>query len=182
MSGAPLLAQEVSLPSAVQQVDIAPPVHPVTADQVHEYFAITGLESTLHDLMGKMLNGMRATSSPSIPPSVWDQMEHDFKAYDLFSAIFPAYQKYISEEDMATVIAYQKTDAAKRMKAAEPYVQSLLSDTMRKAGADIGRRAAEDHKDEIAALQRKLDAEAAARANGTTAKPEIIVPTEGSKK
>jgi hypothetical protein len=174
-SGAPLFAQS---PSPTAPVAIAPPEHPATTAQIREFYELSGMQKLLQQLTTQMVSAMRLTSKDTVPASVWDQMQTDFAKYDWQLAIAPAYQRYISQEDMAVALAYMKSDVARRMKANEPYIQSAISEVSQKAGREIGEKAARDHMDEILALQKKNDAAAAARANGTTSKPQIVLPPE----
>ena len=169
-------------PPASGAVSIAPPEHPATTAQIHEFYEMSGMQSLLQQLTSKMVDAMRLTSKDSVPASVWDQMQMDFAKYDWQAAIIPAYQRYVSQEDMAAAIAYMKSDSARRMKADEPYIQSAISQVTQNAGREIGEKAARDHMAEIITLQKKNEAAAAARANGTTVQPQIIIPPEKNSK
>ena len=141
------------------------------------------MQKLLQQVIKQMLSGMRLTSSNSVPESVWQQMQADFDKYDFEAAITPAYQRYVSQEDMAAALAYMKSDGALRMKATEPYIQQMISEVSRKAGQQIGEKAARDHMDEIVALQKKNDAAAAARVNGgSSEQPAIVLPPAAKMK
>ena len=131
--------------------------------------------------MAESLKAIRAASNPAIPAVVWDEMGVEFAKFDLITPMIPAYQRYLSQEDITTAIAFYRTDAGQRILASQPYIVSASQDSLRKMGQDIGRQIVERHKSEIEARSKELDAEAAARANGTSAKPEIITPSEGKK-
>ena len=179
---APLFAQVVPVPEgSLPRAPIAPPEHPATPEQIREYFELAGVPKLLDQVMTQMLNGMRVTSKDTVPASVWDQMQTDFRKYDFLSVMIPAYQRYVSQEDMAVTLAYMRSDAARRMHSSEPFLESAISEATSKAGREIGEKAARDHMDEILALRKQKDAEAAARVNGTGAKPEIVLPPEGKK-
>ena len=153
------------------------PQHPATSEQVHEFYQLAGMQKLLQQLVKQMLDSMRLTSANSVPVSVWEQMQGDFDKYDFEKAIIPAYQRYVSEEDMAISLAYMKSDAARRMKANEPYIQQMIGDVSRAAGRAIGEKAARDHMGEIQALQKSNDEAAAARVKGKSREqPTIVVP------
>ena len=174
---APLFAQEGKV-TVVTPVAIAPPEHPATVAQIREMYELTGLHEVLQSVVQQMMTSMRTASGDRYPASVWDQMNRDFRSYDFFSAIAPAYERYVSEEDLAMTLAYLRSDAARRIKQTDPFIKSAVAEVAGKAGREIGEKAARDHMDEIIALQKKNDAAAAARANGTTSKPQIVLPPE----
>lgn len=191
LSGAPLFAQTAPVKNLpydkehaqnVRTSDIAPPAHPATPEQIREYLTVTHSDETAHRLMAQSLQAMRAAGNPAIPAVVWEEMGNEFAKFDLITPMIPSYQRYLSQEDLAAAIAFYRTDAGQRILASQPYIVSAAQDSLRKMGQDIGRQIVERHKSEIEARSKELDAEAATRANGSSAKPEIVVPSEGKKK
>ena len=149
-----------------------PPEHPCTPEQVRQFATLTRSDETAHKMMAQMLKGMRITANPAIPPAMWDQMAADFAKADLLAGLIPAYQKYLSREDMDAILAFYRSSPGQRFLAAQPFIQSVSQDAGRKMGEAIGLKAAMDHKGEIEARQKELDASAAARA-GKQAEPSI---------
>lgn len=189
-SATPLFAQTVPVknlpydrehaPNAGKS-DLAPPAHPATPEQIREYLTVTHSDETAHKLMAQSLQAMRAAGNPAIPAVVWEEMGDEFAKFDLITPMISSYQRYLSQEDLAAAIAFYRTDAGQRILASQPYIISAAQDSLRKMGQDIGRQIVERHKSEIEARSKELDAEAATRANGSSAKPEIVMPSEGKK-
>ena len=179
VSSAPLFAQQVTPGAAgsttrrapaspapgagdpVRPVSIKPPEHPATPEQVREYLTVTNADALSHAIMSQLLGSMRAAANPAIPPSVWNEMDEQFKKMDLIAAVLPAYQRYLSQEDMAAILAFYRSPAGRNILESQPYIRSLTQESLQKAGREIGEKAARDHMDEIIALQKKLDAAAA---------------------
>lgn len=170
--------------------ELTPPLHPCTEQQVREYAALTGSDALAHKLMAQILKGMRITGNPAIPPSMWDEMDAEFAKADLLAGAIPAYQRYLSYEDMDAILTFYRSKPGQRILAAQPYIQSASQDAGKKVGQAIGLRAAMNHKEEIEARQKQLDKEASVRAGGlqlNVAPPpadpvtESVKPTDGVK-
>ncbi len=145
------------------------PAHPATVEQIHEYYRLTHAIEMAHKVMDQMVMGMQATSAPYLPKALWDDFRTSFANLDLESAFIPAYQKYFSEEDMASVIAFYKSPAGQRLLQSQPFIESAAGDQLKKEGQTIGREVFLRHKDEIEAAKKKYDA-AQAPANETDQK------------
>lgn len=140
------------------------PAHPATVEQIHEYYKVTHAIETAHELMSQMVSGMQSTSVPYLPKAFWDDMRSSMMNLDLEAALIPAYQRYFSEEDMASVIAFYKSPAGQRLLEAQPLIESAAGDQLRKAGQEIGHAVYLRHKDEIEAAKKTYDAAQAASA------------------
>lgn len=75
---------------------------------------------------------------------------------DLQAAFIPAYQRYFSEEDMASVIAFYKSPTGQRLLESQPLIESAAGDQLRKAGRAIGQEVYLRHKDEIEAAKKNM--------------------------
>ena len=141
--------------SAAPKTDISslgPPAHPCTEAQIREYLTLNHGFDNAHRLMQQNLHNERAVSTPYLTPGFWDDMEKAMSQVDLAKYFIPAYQKYLSEEDMASVIAFYKTPAGKRILAAQPFIESAIDDTASKAGKQIAIEVGKKHEAEIRRL------------------------------
>jgi len=134
------------------------PAHPATVEQIHEYYRLTHAIEMAHRIMDQMVSGMQATSAPYLPKAFWDDMKTSFANLDLQAAFIPAYQKYFSEEEMGSVIAFYKSPAGKHLLESQPFIESAAGDQLREAGRTIGREVYLRHKDEIEAAKKRYDA------------------------
>jgi hypothetical protein len=146
-------AQTVSLGT-----DPAPPAHPCTAAQLKEYYALTHALELAHQVMTKMVDGMQATGAPYFPKSFWDDMRASFGTFDLETAFLPAYQRYISEEDMAQILTFYRTPAGQHILSAQPLITAAAQSAIRESAGKLGEEIYDRHKDEIAAAKAKFDA------------------------
>ena len=148
-------APSQSVPGNNDASTLAPPEHPATAEQVREYLTLTHALDTAHKVMAASLKAARATSAPYYTVSFWDDMEKAVMDIDLVGPSIPAYQKYFSQEDMATTIAFYKSPAGRQLLAAQPYISSVASEAVRKAGEAAGYQVGLKHQAEIQKLQQQ---------------------------
>lgn len=150
-------AQSANAPTAptADISSVVPPAHPCTEAQVREYFTINHALDISQKTMINLVHSQRALSPPYLTPGFWDDMEKAVGQIDLVPLVVPSYQKYISEEDMAALIAFYKTEAGKRILEAQPAMASAISDAGRKAGEQVGAEVAKKHADEIQRLMKQ---------------------------
>jgi hypothetical protein len=135
--------------------DIGPLEHPATVAQIRELLTLTNTIEKAHDEMKKYIKNARATASPDIPAAFWDDMEKAALEIDIVTPSIAAYQKYYSQEDMAAAIAFYRSPAGRRMIAAQPFLSSILAESLRKAGEQVGLKVGLKYKDEI----KKIDSQ-----------------------
>jgi len=137
------------------QVPDQPPVHPVTPEQVHEILELTGANQLKNQMMRGMMAYWRRAFPSFVPKDVFDDLESSLEKMDFEPMAVTAYQKRISTEDAAQVIAFYKTPAGRRVIAALPQISS----EMQQAGAQMGMKVSQEviarHKDEIKAAAEK---------------------------
>jgi hypothetical protein len=145
-------------------VDTAPsetlpptPVHPATVAQVKEYFAVTHSVAIAHRMMRQMADGMQATSAPYLTKAFWDDMRESFDHFDLEAASIPAYQRYISEEDMAQILAFYKTPAGQHILEAQPFITKASQEAVKAAAGQLGQEVYLRHEKEIEAAKAKYE-------------------------
>jgi len=150
---------------------VAPPAHPCTEAQVRELLRLTHAIDIAHDAMKESLHSSRVTSGPYFTPGFWDDMEAAVLKIDFVPLAVPAYQKYLSEEDMAAAIDFYKTPAGRRILDSQPFVASAVSDAARQAGEQAGIEVGKKHADEIQRLMQQQQRPA------QSSQPSIQVPS-----
>ena len=148
-----LVVAQSATPQKNDISELAPPVHPATPAQIREYLALTHAIETAHKVMDASIKSSRATSASYFTTSFWDDMEKALMNIDIVGPAIPAYQKYFSQEDMAAMIVFYKTPAGQHVLAAQPFISSVLSDSLRAAGKKVGEQVGLKHKDEIERLK-----------------------------
>ena len=149
-------AQNAAAPAASPDVSsLAPPAHPASEAQIREYLALTHALDIAGKAMVELIHSQRALSPPFLTPGFWDDMEKAVAHIDLVPLVVPAYQKYLSEEDMGSLIAFYKTPAGQRILASQPFIQSAISDAGRKAGEQAGLEVSKKHAAEIERLMKE---------------------------
>ena len=134
------------------------PAHPVTAAQVVEILQLTGTDPMRRQMLDDMLPYLKQMM-PYLPESVAEDFQQSLGEADFQGAMVEAFQKRLSMEDAAQIIAFYKTDVGRRMIAVMP---SILNEGQN-AGAELGQRVMfaviQRHKEEIDAAAKKYHEE-----------------------
>lgn len=139
--------------------DNAPPEHPVTPAQVHEIMILTNANQLATQMMRGMMVNLKKTFPPYLPQDVIADLESSLEHIDFEPMMLESYQKHMSTEDAADIIAFYKTPAGRRFIAVMPDISS----DMQKSGAQWGTQIVEEvvlrHSDEIkdAAAKYRLE-------------------------
>jgi hypothetical protein len=101
-----LIAQEPNAFPATssQQLDVKPPEHPITEEQLRTYFAVCHVAPVSRQLTHEKLESQRQQLPPWYPQSVWDEIEDAVDKIDMPALALPIYQKYMSEADAKMMI------------------------------------------------------------------------------
>lgn len=153
--GAPTMTR----PAAANAVtENRPPEHPVTSAQVCEILRLTGTDPLRRQMLDGMVPYLKQMM-PYLPEDVAEDFQQSLAAADYQGAMVEAFQKRMSTEDAAEIIAFYKTDAGRRMIAVMPSILNEGQD----AGAALGQRVMftviQRHKDEIDAAAKKYHEE-----------------------
>lgn len=154
------LAQTATPPGAAAAP--APPANPATPEQIREYFQIVHLDQTIHAVMEQMLKASRAQAPPYLPDVVWEDMTKTFASYDLLAEMIPIYQRHLSREDMASILAFYRTEGGRHLVAAQPAMVAEAQAVFPTVGHRLGQEVAARHMEEIQAAKKKYDDEHAA--------------------
>ena len=149
----------VSFAQTAAQPGADAPAHPATAEQVREYFLLVHLDRSVHGAMEQMLKASRAAAPPYLPDSVWEDMSKTFAAYDLTSEMVPIYQRHISQEDMAAILAFYHTESGRRLIDAQPAMVAEAQATFPSLGRKLGQEVTARHMAEIEAAKKKYEQE-----------------------
>ena len=86
------------------QAGLVFPFHPVTVEQVREYFALTKADEIYRAGWLAALAMNRSKGAPYWPESFWVDLRHAMETADLAPSLAIVYQKVISAEMMGTAI------------------------------------------------------------------------------
>jgi hypothetical protein len=165
---APVFAQQTAVPQhakaaapseAVAQTVGQPPLHPITPHQVHEILELTGANKLKEQMMRSMWGSLQKSFPPFFPKDVLDDLEANMLKIDFEPMAVKAYQKRISAEDAELIIAFDKTQAGKRLIAAAPLIQQEMLMGGYKAGVQVAQEVIARHADEIKAAAAKYKQE-----------------------
>ena len=132
-----------------------PPEHPITPAQVHELLELTGANRLKVQMMNGMMLYFRKAFPPYVPKDVIDDLETSLEKIDLEPMAIKAYQKHISTEDAAQVIAFYKTPAGRRLIGVLPSISQELQENGARQGEQISQEVIQRHMDEIKAAAAK---------------------------
>jgi hypothetical protein len=130
-----------------------PPLHPVTAAQVYEILELTGTDTLKREMLDGLLPHMQEMM-PYIPPDVVEDFQRSLGTADYEGAMVRAFQRHLSSEDAAAIIAFYQSPAGRHMIVVMPSV----IDEGRQAAAELGQQVTlevmQRHKDEIDAAAK----------------------------
>jgi hypothetical protein len=153
----------VSLPGMAQQkagnpgktaTEAQRPEHPITVVQVHELMTLTGADHLKNQVMAGMIPYVQQ-AMPFMPADVLDEFQARMGKADFEPMMVQAYQKHLSTEDAAQLIAFYKTPTGQRVIAALPAVVRETQEGGARMGQQIMGEVIQAHRPEIeAAVQR----------------------------
>ncbi len=107
--------------------------------------------------MSSSVKAMQATAAPYYPASFFTDLADAFQKIDVTALDIPIYQKYVSQEEMTSVISFYRSPAGRKLLALQPVLTSEAKVLMRAKGAEIGAAVYAKHKDEIEAAKKKYE-------------------------
>lgn len=161
---APVFAQQASTSTSTPSQGTTaaadrPPLHPATPEQVHEIFELTGANKLKEQMMRGMWVNLQKNFPPFIPKDVLDDLETSLLKIDLEPLAVKAYQKHISTEDAAKVIAFYRTPAGRRLISVLPQISQEMQVGGSKLGMQVAQEVVARHMDEIKAAAAKYQQE-----------------------
>jgi uncharacterized protein len=154
---APKAANEKAAAASEATMEQAP-AHPVTSEQVMEILDLTGTVAVKQQMLDGLLPHVKAML-PYMPQSVLDDIRQSMSIADFDGAVIRAYQKRLSTEEAAEIIAFLRTPAGRTMVTAFPQIR----DEGQQAGAELGQQVVleviQRHQEEIEAARKKYQQE-----------------------
>lgn len=132
-----------------------PPEHPCTVAQVRELLGLTGANQLRIQVMRKMMVQIKQAFPPFMPKDVMDDMESSLEKIDMEPMAVRAYQRHVSTEDAAQLIAFYKTPTGQRVIRVLPIVTGEMQDAGAKEGERVAQEVIQQHMDEIKAAAVK---------------------------
>jgi len=147
-----------------------PPAHPITKAQVDEILQLTHANEVAHQSMRVMWSTMQRSFPPFMPKDVTDELEQRLLAINFEPFALAAYQRHISTEDAAEIIAFYKTAAGQRLLSVMPRIAHEMQLSGGQEGERIAQQVIQAHMDEIRAAAKQYKEE------HTTEQPQVITP------
>src|ERR1700739_2289446 len=145
------LCQQVPASSAADSATTAtadaPPLHPITPEQVHEILELTNAHRLGAQVVRGMLLNIEKSFPPYVPKDVIDDLNKSLENYNYEPLAIKSYQKHLSTEDAAKVIAFYRTPAGRRLVAVTPQITREMQEGGAKEGARIVQEVIERHMD-----------------------------------
>lgn len=158
MACGPLMAQQTEWNPDKAAEEAQRPEHPITAAQVHQLMVLTKTDHLTKQMMDGMMPYMKQ-ALPFLPADVLSDFQARMEKVDFEPMAVEAYQKRLSTEDAAQVIAFYQTPAGQRIIASMP---QIVAETQQ-AGAQLGQKlmaeTMEAHRAEIEAAIQKYKQE-----------------------
>ncbi len=113
---------------------------PAKESSIRELMEITGAARMGDQIVEQMTNQLRGVMQ-DVPPSFWDALVEEADAEELIQNAIPIYQKYLTEEDIQTINAFNRTPTGRKLIAVQPQImqESLLLG--QKWGQEVAARA-----------------------------------------
>lgn len=161
---APVYAQQASSTSSTpaQSTAVAadqPPAHPVTVEQVHEILELSHAKELAHHCERNAFAMMKRDLPPYMPQDVTDDLQKQLETFDIEPMAVAAYQKHLSTEDAAQIIAFYKTPAGQRLFTAMPAITQEMQQGGTREGMKIAQQVISEHMDEIKAAAAKYQSD-----------------------
>jgi len=155
----PMFAATTTAKSAGSNVAAAassenlPPVHPVTAAQVHEILELTGTNTAKREMLDGLLPHLKEMM-PYMPANVVEDLQRTLGTADFEGAMVRSFQQHLSTEDAAQIIAFYESPAGKHMIAVMPKVLNDGQDASAQLDQQVMFEVIQRHKDEINAAAK----------------------------
>ncbi len=130
-----------------------PPEHPVTAAQVYEILALTGTNTMKREMLEGLLPHMKEMM-PYMPADVVEDLQRTLGTADFEGAMVRSFQKHLSTEEAAQIIAFYQSPAGRHMIAVMPQVLNEGQDASAQLGQQVMLEVIRRHKDEISAAAK----------------------------
>jgi hypothetical protein len=161
---APVFAQQASSTtstpaSAATATADQPPAHPITPEQVHEILQLTHAKELARQSMRLGMTSVKNVFPPYTPKDVFDDIQQGLEKIDFESMATTAYQKHISTEDAAQIIAFYRTPVGQRLVVVMPAIEREMQLNGRNEGMRITQEVIKSHMAEIKAAAAKYKQE-----------------------
>lgn len=144
---------------------IAPPSDPATEDQIREYLSLIHVDKLAHEMLAKQVDAMQTTSASYYPTAMWDDFRDEFAKIDVGAPYVKIYQKYLSREDMAAILAFYRSPSGKKLLDAQTPAIADAQKVLGAEGREIGERVVAKYKEQIEAAVKAQSAAQASPSN-----------------
>lgn len=147
-------------------------IDPVKEADIRRLIDVSGMRTSVTEVMGKMEKDMRPVLSNSLPPGDYREKLLDlffvkfnekFDMEKLIDLAVPVYDKYFSDDEIKELAKYYETPIGQKAKSVLPKVMSELQEAGKQSGEKIGRESILEVLDEHPDLKQALEEAAKAR-------------------
>jgi uncharacterized protein len=144
-----LLALTVKLAAAGQR----PPLNPAKEADIRELLRVTGMSDIVEKQMGQMADQVKPLIERSLPPGprrheIVEEFSKRFLArassQGLIQQVIPVYDKYLTDEDIKTVIRFYQSPVGRRLLKIMPEMMKEASAAGQQYGEQIAREVLEE--------------------------------------
>jgi len=115
-----------------------PPAHPATVEQITKLVQITHSADRMRSVMHAMVLQQQKNAPQIFPAAFWTDLEAELGKIDWINISIPLYQRYFSEEEANSVIAFYSTPVGQKvLDSSAAMSQELLA-----KGSELGKEAA----------------------------------------
>lgn len=113
---------------------------PAKESSIRELMEITGAARMGDQIVEQMTNQLRGVMQ-DVPQSFWDALIEEADGEELIQSAIPIYQKYLTEEDIQAINAFNRTPTGRKLISVQPQImqESLLLG--QKWGQEVAARA-----------------------------------------
>ena len=147
-----------STPSQAASAE-APPAHPITKAQVDEIRLLTKSHQLSVQVLRMSFARLRKNLPPYWPEDVIDDLEARLEAINYEPIEIQAYQRNLSTEDAAEIIAFYKSPAGQHLADATPEITREIAANAGKMGRQVMQEVLAKHAGEIEAAAKKYQQE-----------------------
>jgi uncharacterized protein len=114
---------------------------------IRKLLELTGSGKLGIQVMKQMIDSLR-TSMPKVPQKFWDDFMKEAKPEQLVELIVPIYDKYLTDEDVQSLIQFYQSPVGKKVIQVLPQITQESMQAGQQWGAEIGQKVAEKLKAE----------------------------------
>ncbi len=143
----------LSLNAAAQTPTPADPAHDQKIANIRKLIKLTGGDKMANQMLDQMAASMRTTAGPDFD-KFFAEFRKEFDLSKIFDMQITAYDKYLSAEDVSSLVAFYESTAGQHMVANMPQIMGDMMNGAMQMSQEIGRRIAKKLQDQKSSDQK----------------------------